>query len=161
MTGERRILVAGIGNIFFGDDAFGVEVVRRLKAHPLRREISAVDFGIRGIDLSYALLEEYDSVILVDAVRHGGAPGTLYLLEIGEAQTACTPNLHGLDPANALGLAKAMGAKLENIVLIGCEPEAFVAESDEVRLSPSVAAAIDSAVAWVREVVDDHLREKP
>ncbi|HEX2267996.1 MAG TPA: hydrogenase maturation protease, partial [Pyrinomonadaceae bacterium] len=82
MTANRRILVAGIGNIFLGDDAFGCEVVQRLLQRELPPEVSVVDFGIRGFDLAYALLEDYELSILVDATPRGDAPGTLYVIEI-------------------------------------------------------------------------------
>lgn len=76
-----RILVAGIGNIFLGDDGFGVEVVRQLAQRDLPEGIEVVDFGIRGVDLAYASLDDYDAVIFVDTAPRGGAPGTLYLIE--------------------------------------------------------------------------------
>src|SRR6202030_732892 len=78
---KERILIAGIGNIFLGDDAFGVEVVRRLAARKLPDAIRVVDFGIRGFDLAYALMEGYEITILVDATPRGGQPGTLYTIE--------------------------------------------------------------------------------
>src|SRR6516225_7125141 len=78
---QPRILVAGIGNIFLGDDAFGVEVARRLAARPQPDGVRVADFGIRGIDLTYALLDGYETVILVDATPRGGQPGTLYVIE--------------------------------------------------------------------------------
>ncbi len=80
---KERILIAGIGNIFLGDDAFGVEVVRRLSrsARKLPDEVRIVDFGIRGFDLAYALMEGYEVAILVDATPRGGVPGTLYTIE--------------------------------------------------------------------------------
>ena len=81
MTRPARILIAGIGNIFLGDDAFGVEVARRLVRRRLPDGVRVVDFGIRGLDLTYALLDGYEAVILVDAAPRGGPPGTLYVLE--------------------------------------------------------------------------------
>ncbi len=85
-----RILIAGIGNIFLGDDAFGSEVARRLAAQPIPDGVRVVDFGIRGFDLAYALIDGYDATILVDATPRGGSPGTLYLIEPdpGEARDA-------------------------------------------------------------------------
>src|ERR1043165_3246641 len=78
---RKRILVGGIGNIFFGDDAFGVEVVRRLAEGGLPPDVCLRDFGIRGIDLTYALMEGYDHAFLIDAAPRGGVPGTLYVIE--------------------------------------------------------------------------------
>ena len=77
-----RILVAGVGNVFFGDDGFGVEVARRLLERRWPETVTIRDFGIRGLDFAYALLGGYDAAILVDTVRRGRDPGTLYVLEV-------------------------------------------------------------------------------
>ena len=147
-----RILIAGIGNIFLGDDAFGVEVAQRLAARPLPAGVRVVDFGIRGLDLTYALLEDYDQVILVDAVQRGGKSGALYLIEpltdeAGAMQT------HEMAPAKALAAAKSMGATLANVILVGCEPESFGTEDDpQMGLSRAVEAALDEAVALIENL---------
>ena len=100
-----RILIACIGNIFLGDDGFGAEVARRLAARPFRRQLSVKDFGIRGLDLTYALLDPYDLVILVDACARGGEPGTVYLIEpdpLIEAARCRSLEAHGMNPMNVL-----------------------------------------------------------
>src|SRR5262249_15201119 len=116
-----RILVAGVGNIFLGDDAFGVEVARRLARRPLPPEVRVVDFGIRGLDLTYALLDGYETVVLVDAAPRGGPPGTLYVLEpepgeppAGEAGPLF--EMHSLDPVKVLRLAAALGGRVERLL---------------------------------------------
>lgn len=150
---SARILIAGIGNIFLGDDAFGVEVVKRLAGRPLPSGVRVVDFGIRGIDLTYALLEKYDSVILVDAMQQGNKPGSLYLVE-PELDKAGKLETHEMAPAKALAAAKAMGADLRNVLIVGCEPESF--GSDEVpqmELSPSVQGAVDKAVVMLESMM--------
>lgn len=153
-----RTLVAGVGNVFLGDDGFGVEVVRRLAERPAREDVSVVDFGIRGFDLTYALLE-YERVILVDAAPRGGTPGTLYVIEpdlagLGDAG-ACAALGHGLVPARALAMAQAMGARLRYVRVVGCEP-ARVHDGDEIAvgLSPPVAGAVDGAVALVEDLLE-------
>lgn len=152
-------LVAGIGNIFLGDDGFGVEVVRRLTERPARQDVRVVDFGIRGVDLAYALLEGYDRVILVDAVARGGAPGTLYVLEpelpeLGDAAPTST-EAHGLVPTQALSMAQAMGARLPFLRVVGCEPGQLGADDDiQVGLSPPVAAAVPGAVGLIVELLE-------
>src|SRR6478672_10064780 len=101
------ILVAGIGNIFFGDDAFGVEVARRLGQQPLPESVRVVDFGIRGLDLTYALLDPYEAAILVDAAPRGGIVGTVYILEPELNQTSMPGSaleLHSMDPVKVLRL---------------------------------------------------------
>src|SRR5947209_14937351 len=103
-----RVLVAGVGNIFLGDDAFGPEVARRLARRELPEGARVVDFGIRGLDLTYALLDGYEAVVLVDAAPRGGPPGTLYVLDVageGSADTegaAPVIEAHGMDPVKVL-----------------------------------------------------------
>src|SRR5438128_9638787 len=121
-----RVLIAGVGNIFLGDDAFGVHAVRRLATRPLPEGIRVIDFGIRGIDLAYALLEGYEAAILVDAVPRGGKPGTLYVLEPDQESLQDATDAgwagHRLDPMNVLRLVRALGGPRPILRLVGCEP---------------------------------------
>jgi hydrogenase maturation protease len=147
-----RTLIAGIGNIFLGDDAFGVEVVWRLAARRLRPGIRVVDFGIRGIDLTYALLDDYKLVILVDAVQRGGKPGTIYIIE-PLLENAGAMQTHEMAPAKALAAAKAMGAALANVIIVGCEPHSFGSEEEpQMGLSRAVEAAVEEAVALIEDM---------
>jgi len=152
-----RILVAGIGNVFFGDDGFGVEVARRLGARPLPDGVDVADFGIRGIDLAYALLDGYAAAILVDATPRGGAPGTLYVLdpEVDALETAPLPDTHALGPAAILGLVRALCDGLPTLRIVGCEPVGADADELTMALSGPVAAAVDEAVALVEGLVDE------
>jgi hydrogenase maturation protease len=159
-----RLLIAGIGNIFLGDDAFGVEVAQRLLQRRLPDGVRVVDFGIRGIDLTYALLDGYDAVILVDAVPRGGRPGTLYVLEPqrGEPPDPGAGPLiepHSLTPAKVLRLAAALGGQVPRLLLVGCEP-APPSEADEMQsgLSPAVRAAVDEAVPLIESLAGRVLR---
>jgi len=111
-----RILIAGVGNIFLGDDAFGVEVVQQMAGRTFPPGVRIVDFGIRGLDLTYALLEDYDAAIIVDALPRGQAPGTLYVVEPGNSRCGDEPlqndlliETHGMHPAKVLRLVSAMG----------------------------------------------------
>ena len=117
----RRILVAGIGNVFLGDDGFGVAVAGRLAAATLPPGVDVVDFGIRGMDLAYAL-RDYDVAILVDAVPRGGAPGTLYVIEPELDADEAGPDAHGMDPVKVLALARGLGDPLPRVLVVGCEP---------------------------------------
>jgi hydrogenase maturation protease len=148
---NRRILVAGVGNVFLGDDGFGVEVVRRLANRPLPPEVRVADFGIRGLDLAYALLEPYDLVIVVDANRREGPPGTLYVLEgdpTGSGSSAV--DAHGMIPTRALGLAHEMGARIPRLIVVGCEPESFGEPGvGRMELSGTVAGVVEEAVRLV------------
>jgi hydrogenase maturation protease len=154
-----RILIAGIGNIFFGDDAFGVEVARRLAERPQPDGVVVVDFGIRGLDLAYALLDPHDAVILVDAIPRGGRPGTLYLLEpeLDAAETSETlaplVEPHALDPWKVLHLARSLGGTMDRILLVGCEPQPLDPEDMRMELSEGVQAAVAEAVGMIESLV--------
>jgi hydrogenase maturation protease len=163
---RARILVAGVGNIFFGDDAFGVEVVHRLLRRRLPAVVEVVDFGIRGLDLAYALLDPYEAVILVDAVPRGGAPGTLYVQEPDVHNLGETPadaplvEAHALDPARVLCLVDALGGSVKRLVIVGCEPDAATNSDDmQMGLSTPVEAAIDRAIPLIESLVDRILEE--
>lgn len=153
-----RILVAGIGNIFLGDDAFGVEVARRLLERPLPAGVEVVDFGIRGLDLAYTLQDRYDAVILIDASPRGLAPGTISLIEpvLGEMGAAQLIEPHGMDPVRVLRLAISLGAELPVVRLVACEPERVEDGGDGELpdgLSHPVRAAIEPAVEVVESLI--------
>jgi len=154
----RRILVAGIGNIFLGDDAFGVEVARRLAGCSLPEGVRVVDFGIRGLDLAYALMEDYAAVILVDASPRGRAPGTLYEIEpegLADGATAVDP--HAAVPHQVLGLVRSMGGTLPPVRVVGCEPSTRPDDEPRMGLSPEVEGAVEPAIALVRDVIQELL----
>jgi hydrogenase maturation protease len=159
-----RILVAGIGNIFLGDDAFGVEVAQRLARRALPAGVRVIDFGIRGLDLTYALLDGYHGAILVDAVPRGGPPGTLYVIEpeIDDAAGEVTVEGHGMDPAKVLRAARALGSATRPVLLVGCDPHPPADEDDmQMGLSEPVAAAVDQAVGLVESLIGQMLGEAP
>jgi hydrogenase maturation protease len=154
---KPRILVAGIGNIFLGDDGFGVEVARRLSARELPRSVRVTDFGIRGYDLAYALLDGYETTILIDACPRGEPAGTLYVIEpdledLGGPEEGSV-EAHSMNPLNVLRLAQSMGGGLKRILLVGCEPETLGPEEGQMGLSGPIEAAVDEAVRLVEELV--------
>ncbi len=157
---KPRILVAGIGNIFLGDDAFGVEVVRRMAGLNLPASVRVSDFGIRGFDLAYALQDGYETTILVDACPHGQAPGTLYVIEPdlkaldSPDASPATMEAHAMNPVSVLRTARAMNIELKNVLLVGCEPETLGGEEGQMGLSAPVEAAVDEAVKLVESVVN-------
>ena len=161
-----RILIAGIGNIFHGDDAFGVEVASRLAMRQMADEVRVVDFGIRGFDLAYALLDGYDVTILVDATSRDGAPGSLYTVEIDPQATSSLDEqridvaTHGMNPMRVLQMAQTMGGCSGRILLVGCQPETLGSEEEGLMgLSETVAAAIDPAADLVEALVARLLEE--
>ena len=151
------ILVAGIGNIFLGDDGFGCEVLRQWSANGVPAQVRAVDFGIRGYDLACALAGHSGTVILVDATPRGEAPGTVFLLELdldalGPAQHAGL-DAHSLEPVQVLRMAKSLGARPERLYLLGCEPADLGGEEGRMGLSRPVEAALPAAIQRLRALV--------
>jgi hydrogenase maturation protease len=156
-----RILVAGIGNIFMGDDAFGVEVVNELVRRDLPDGVFARDFGIRSYDLAYAMMDGYDVTILVDAASRGQPPGTIYLLEpdlsgLDDLQDESV-NAHSMNPVRVLQMLRTFGTRPGRLYLAGCEPG--VLETEEIGLSEPVRAAIPQTVAMIESLIGDLLRE--
>jgi hydrogenase maturation protease len=169
VTGQ--LLVAGVGNIFLGDDGFGVEAAKRLAAAELPDWVRVADYGIRGMHLAYDLAG-YSSAILIDATARGGAPGTIYLIEPELASEPATPddaadplaasplfNAHGMQPDVVIGMLGMLGGQARQILIVGCEPACV---DYGIGLSEPVAAAVDEAVRVVRNLVataaesDDH-----
>jgi hydrogenase maturation protease len=153
-----RILVAGIGNIFLGDDGFGVEVVKRLAGCSLPERVEVVDFGIRGMDLAYALHEDYDLVVFVDATPRGGEPGTVYLIEPEiEDDGEVSLDTHGMDPVKVIRLSRLLGAPRTRTLVVGCEPKVIPGgeEYDDMlmELSEPVRAAVEEAAKLVESLV--------
>jgi hydrogenase maturation protease len=152
-----RVLVAGIGNVFFGDDSFGCVVARELARNPVPEGVTVRDFGIRGLDLAFELVEGYDAAIFVDALPRGGSPGTLYVLEpeLGQADAGGLGwDAHGLTPEQVLRTVRAIGGKLPLLRVVGCEPAEFGDELDpQGGLSETVSARVPEAVKLVYEVL--------
>jgi hydrogenase maturation protease len=156
----RRVLVAGIGNVFLGDDGFGVEVVGRLDPGSLPASVDAVDYGIRGVHLAYELLDgRYDTLILVDAVPTGEPPGTVCVFEVapggargGGAEDAGEPvpiDGHGMTPTAVLDLLANLGGAVDRVLVVGCEPAVV---EERMALSEVVLASVDQAVDLVAEL---------
>jgi hydrogenase maturation protease len=154
-----KILVAGIGNIFLGDDGFGVEVASRLAARSHAEGVRVIDFGIRGLDLAYALMDGPEVTILIDACPRGAAPGTLYLVEPdlssfdSSSNSRIAVDAHAMNPLAVLGMAKSMGAPAKRILLIGCEPATLGPDEGQMGLSEVVQAAVEPAVTLTETLV--------
>jgi hydrogenase maturation protease len=153
-----RILIACIGNIFLGDDGFGSAVAARLAGRSLPEEVLVKDFGIRGIDLTYALLDPYELVIVVDACSRGGEPGTVYVIEPDPAEPVAGPHLdaHDLNPMAVLRAVRSMGGAKGRILIVGCEPADLGSDQDgKMGLSDAVAGAIDQAIEKIEDLISD------
>lgn len=148
-----KVLVAGIGNIFLGDDGFGVEVVRHLDPSSLPVGTTVTDFGIRGVHLAYELLEDYDALVLVDAMPLGESPGTVAIFEPDvETIDPTTADAHSMNPAVVLGLLSSMGGHVSRVVVVGCQPLTL---DEGIGLSEPVSAALLPAAETVRQVLTD------
>ena len=164
MSKPTKILVAGIGNIFLGDDAFGSEVARRLMNETLPEEVRVADFGIRSYDLAYAMMEEYDVTIFVDITSQSQSPGTLYLIEPDLNQLdqldEKMADAHSMNPVRVLQMLRAVGSSPKKLYLVGCEPATLEVEDGEIGLSESVEGAVPQAIELIKSLVDDLLNEK-
>jgi hydrogenase maturation protease len=154
-----RTLIACLGNIFLGDDGFGVAVARRLAGEDLPAGTRLTDYGIRGMHLAYDLADGWDTTILVDATQQGGEPGTVYLIEPEPGQSqAGTGDLtgamlfdgHGMQPDVMLGMAGMLGAQAGRVLVVGCEP---ASTAEGMGLSEPVAAAVEEAAQVVLGLV--------
>jgi hydrogenase maturation protease len=153
MLQQQRILVAGVGNIFLGDDGFGVEVVKRLALESVPESVRVADFGIKGIHLAFELLDKkYETMILVDAAPRGGAPGTVYLIEpdLPEINENSSHDAHAMNPQTVLDTVRSLGAISGKIYIVGCEP---ACTEEGMGLSEPVSLAVEEAVRLILEIV--------
>jgi hydrogenase maturation protease len=151
---SNRTLVAGLGNIFFGDDGFGVEVAQRLASEDLPQGVKVADIGIRGVHLAYEMLDDYDTTILVDTVARGDAPGTIYVIE-HEPDDAVAPavDAHGMNPDSVLALLDTLGGNPGRVLVVGCEPAQI---EERIGLSEIVSGAVPEAVKVIKELLEQN-----
>lgn len=150
------MLVAGIGNLFLGDDGFGPEVVRRLvKECDLPQSVRVVDYGIRGMHLAYDLLDGYDALVIVDAMPGDGAPGDVTVLEVGEDDLGAGDfDPHGMAPVAVLGSLRQLGGALPPTYVVGCRPQDI---NEGIGLSPTVQAAVPQAINVLRGLLSERV----
>ena len=149
------VLVAGVGNIFLGDDGFGPEVVRHLGAPeqpPLPEPVRLVDYGIRGLHLSYDLLEGYSALIIVDAMPGLGRPGEIRVVAVDPDDVTApgAPDPHGMDPVAVLSGLPSLGGALPPTYIVGAQPANL---EEGIGLSDPLRAAVPVAGAAVRELL--------
>src|SRR5262245_14982280 len=153
----KRVLVAGVGNIFLGDDAFGVELAHRLMYEKLPPGVRVAEFGIRSLHLAYELAEGgYDLTLLLDASRRGGKPGTLYVIEPEFTASAVSPDAHSMSPEAVLAAVRLLGGKPGRLLVVGCEPESV---EERMGLSAPVTAALQEGVRLVRDLIAHELEK--
>jgi hydrogenase maturation protease len=153
-----RILLAGIGNVFLGDDGFGVALAERLARRTLPAGTDVVDFGIRGIDLAYTMQDGYDAVVMLDATPRGEPPGTVYVIEAETDAEEVALEAHGMDPVKVLGLVRALGGAPPRTFVVGCEPLTRMSADDQelrAELSEPVRAALERAVKVVESLLGE------
>lgn len=154
---SKRILIAGVGNIFLGDDAFGSEVARRLMERTLPAEVQVNDYGTCSYDLAYAMMEGYEAIILVDATSRGQAPGTVFLIEPDLSELDSMDNAavdgHSMNPVSVLQMVRSLGCRPRNLYLVGCEPAAMESDDWAVELSESVQAAVPRAIEMIESLL--------
>jgi hydrogenase maturation protease len=158
----KKILIAGIGNIFLGDDAFGCEVLRELNQNALPDGVTAIDFGVRSYDLAYALNDgAYETIILVDATSRGGEPGTVFLIEPDlsrlEQFGQATVDAHSMNPVSVIQMAQALGGVNGKLYLVACEPAAMESEEGKLGLSERVQAAVPQAIGMIQSLINEVL----
>jgi hydrogenase maturation protease len=157
-----RVLVAGAGNIFLGDDGFGPEVARRLARESLPEWVRVQDFGIRGVHLAYEMLDGYDTLILIDAAPRDEAPGTVYVIEpelpsVAPHDPGATGlpspvmDAHGMEPESVLSLLEALGGRVDRVIVVGCEPAGV---EEGIGLSEPVERAVETAVRVVKDLIE-------
>lgn len=149
----KKLLIAGVGNIFCTDDGFGSAVAQELVGTTFPAGVELVDFGIRGVHLAYQLLDGYDVLLLIDAAPHGQPSGTVSLLEVDqiEPRAGAVIDGHGMEPAAILGLLESLGGRVGRVLVVGCEPGSV---ADGIGLTEQVAAAVPAAAVLVRNVVN-------
>jgi len=162
MTVETRILCAGIGNVFFSDDGFGVEVANRLARLPVPDCVRIEDYGIRGVHLAYDLLDGYDALVIIDALPMGDEPpGTVVVLEPdppppaqhgADDDVVPVMDAHTMSPLVVLTTLANLGGSVDRILVVGCQPETI---EEGMGLSDPVAAAVDRAVEMVSELLTE------
>src|SRR5262245_57517499 len=154
---QTRVLVAGLGNIFLGDDGFGVEVVRQLRTRECPSGVEVRDVGIRGVHLAFDLLERPPHLtVLVDALGRGRPPGSVYLFE-PEAADATPPavaDAHAMTPEAVLAFLRSIGGQPGRVLVVGCEPASL---QERIGLSASVSAAVPQAIALIFEILEREL----
>lgn len=150
---DNRALIAGVGNVFLSDDAFGATVIRRLAARTLDYGVHVADFGIRSVPLAYEILKKkYQTVIIVDAMSRGGAPGDLYVVDPSQddGQEYEPTDSSTMNSDDLVELLRKLSATPKRLLLVGCEPLKL---EEDIGLSDPVNHAVEKAVEIILETL--------
>ncbi len=151
---SARILIAGVGNIFFGDDGYGCEVIRRMRDEAFPLDVRVEDYGIRGTHLAFELMSGYEGAVLIDCVPKGGAPGTFYVIEPDLQAAAGTADAHSMDLQTVFAFMRTLEGTPPRVIIIGCEPQSA---GEEMGLSAAVEQAVGKTIPLIREVLERYL----
>ena len=150
----RKVLIAGVGNRFFGDDGFGIEVARRLREQALPPGTQVMEYGMRSVDLAVELLSPPELLILIDVVQRGGPPGTLYVIdpasELEAAHHSWCGDAMGMNLSSVFSSLEAMGGRIPRTRILGCEPGYF---SEGIQLSAPVRRTVRPAIDLIRRLI--------
>jgi hydrogenase maturation protease len=158
-SSKKRVIIAGVGNMFLKDDGFGVEVIKRMTEKKFPEGVEIKDFGTGGLKLAYDLMKGYDGLILLDASQRGEKPGTLYVIEPDEKEFQSSLEQgdlidpHGGDPVTVLRFVKAFGSWPAKVMIVSCEPSST--EEFQIGLSEEVNASVDKAIEFVNEIINE------
>lgn len=150
---SSRILIAGVGNIFLGDDGYGCEVIRRLQGQTFSEDVRIEDYGIRGTHLAFELMSGYEGAVLIDAMPKGGEPGSLYVIEPDLQSATGVADAHGMDLQTVFGFMRTLDGVTPRVLIIGCEP---ASAREEMGLSKLVEQAVGRTIPLVREVLEKY-----
>ncbi|MGI8952072.1 MAG: hydrogenase maturation protease [Chitinophagaceae bacterium] len=161
---RKRVIIAGVGNMFMKDDGFGGAVIKKMMGKEFPEGVEVKDFGTGGLKLAYDLMRGYDGLILLDASSRGEKPGTLYIIEPNEndidadLEQGGPIDPHGADPVTVLRFVKSIGSWPAKVLIVACEPETV--DEFEIGLSDSVNASVDKAIEMVDEIIKNIYAEK-
>ncbi|HET9533122.1 MAG TPA: hydrogenase maturation protease [Blastocatellia bacterium] len=163
-----KILIAGVGNVLRGDDGFGVEVARRLmQGNSFSGDVEIFEAGIAGIAFVHELMNNYNALVIADAIDRGGEPGTLYLIEPdipdpagveGSDLHRSLVDAHYTEPSKALSLARALKVLPSKVYIVGCQP----AQTDPgLEMSEPVKNAVAVAIERIEALIVELNRSRP
>lgn len=148
-----RITVLGVGNVLYTDEGFGIRVVEKLEAqYQFPDDVIVVDGGVLGVNL-LGILSQPQHLIVVDVIRYGKAPGSLYRLADEEIpkRVLAKMSLHQVDLIEALTLCQALDHVPETVI-VGVEPEDM--KTFQMALTPTIEGKIDAVIDMVLKELD-------